>query len=162
MGSVARLALTCLLLLPLAACRVSFNAAPPPLPPLVPGTPAEQKPAVEAAVAIVEAFDRGEFDAAWNGGSAMLKQSVGRTAFIAVMANSRARLGRAGPRPAPRIGFASQVDPGGPVGEYAVFAVDSNFSGTVVTEKVVMVREAGRWKLGGYWMSSKLSFNKGK
>jgi hypothetical protein len=144
----------------LASCRFSVNAPPPALPPVTAGTPAQQRQAVEAGVAIVQGLDRGDFVAAWNDGSMMLKQAVGQDAFIALLANSRARLGKARSRPAPRIGFTSQVDPGGPIGEYAVFAVDSDFAGTVVTEKVVMIHEAGKWKLAGYWMNTGVTLGK--
>lgn len=140
-----------------AGCNIRFSTTPDEaLPPIEPGTKDQQREAFEAARSIVKAMDRGEFGAVWEASSRQLKDTAGKTVFTTLMSSTRKKLGTPSPRGAPRGGFTSRIDPGGPVGEYAVLWVDTDFSGKTVTEKVVMVKESGQWRLAGYFMNTRL------
>ncbi len=141
----------------LAGCNIRFSTTPDEsLPPIEPGTEVQQREAFEAARSIVKALDRGEFGAVWEASSRQLKDTAGKTVFTTLMSTTRKSLGKPAPRGAPRGGFTSKVDAQGPEGEYAVLWVDTDFGGKTVTEKVVMVKESGQWKLAGYFMNTKL------
>jgi hypothetical protein len=141
--------------LALAGCNVDVSTTPPPqLPPATPGTAAQRDEAFQAAKAIVKALDRGEFEQVWESSSGILKRSTHRLAFTSLMSGTRGILGQPAPRGAPRIGFARQIDPGLPEGDYAVIEVDTDFAGTTVAEKIVLARESGQWKLAGYFMNT--------
>jgi len=145
----------CLLLLSIAltGCNVSISTTPPEeLPPLTQGTIAQKTDAFEAAKTIVKALDRGQFDQVWDESGETLKGSTYKIAFAKFMSTTRGKLGQPAPRGAPRIGFSKKIDPNLPEGDYSVVEVDTNFSGRIVTEKVVLVRESGHWKLAGYFM----------
>lgn len=136
-------------------CNVQFSTTPPePLPPLQPGNQAQQQEAFLAAKSIVHGLDRGEFDAVWDASSAQMKSMINKTMFTGVMSATRKNLGKPEPRGAPRIGFASRVDADGPEGAYAVLWIETNFGGKAIAEKVVLVKESGRWKLAGYFMET--------
>jgi hypothetical protein len=147
----------------LGACKVSFNSNNSnSLPPAVAGNEQQQKEAFSAAKDIIHAIDRGEYSSVWKNSGDLLKNGSSEFVFTKMMEVTRGNLGKPKPRGLPRIGFASKVDENAPIGEYSVVMVDTDFNGTIVTEKIVMQRAAGEWKLVGYFMSSKTNFSAGK
>jgi hypothetical protein len=151
-----RFVLPILAALLLGACTVSFNSNNEnPLPPPVAGTEAQQAEAFAAAKDIIHAIDRGEYSSVWGNSGELLKNSANEFVFTKMLEVTRGNLGKPEPRGRPRIGFTSKVDQNAPVGEYCVLEVDTDFDGTIVTEKLVLERVSGKWKLAGYFMSSK-------
>jgi hypothetical protein len=147
------------LLVLLAGCTVSVSTEPPPaVPPLTEGTPEQQKEVLKVAKAIVHTLDRGEFDAAWEQSSNQFKTMAAKPVFVTMMTSTRGRLGKPAPRSTSRLGFGEQVDFNGPRGEYAIVEVDTTFGKRLIVEKVVLVREAGQWKLVGYFMRTTSNF----
>ena len=147
-----------LLVIALSGCNVSISTTPPEkLPSPTFGTTAQQAEAFEAAKAIVKALDRGAFDQVWEQSSETLKDSTFEAVFTKLMSATRGKLGQPAPRGAPRIGFSKKIDADLPDGDYSIVEVDTNFSGKVVTEKLVLTRESGRWKLAGYFMRTSAS-----
>jgi hypothetical protein len=143
------------LLMVLTGCNVSISTTPPEqLPPATPGTAAQQTEAFEAAKSIVKALDRGEFEQVWVKSSETLKRSTYQMVFIKAMSATRGKLGQPAPRGAPRIGFTRKIDPNLPDGDYSVVEVDTDFGGKIVTEKLVLTRESGQWRLAGYFMQT--------
>lgn len=141
------------LLMPLAGCNVSISTTPPePLPLAAAGTSAQQTEAFEAARTIVKALDHGQFEQVWVDSSETLKRSTYLIVFTKAMSATRGKLGQPAPRGTPRIGFAKKIDPNLPEGDYSVVEVDTDFGGEIVTEKLVLTRESGEWKLVGYFM----------
>lgn len=146
--------------LTLASCKVSVNSDnASALPPVTAGTSQQQAEAIRAAKQIILAMDRGEYAKIWADSSDALKQSAGEFVFVNLMKATRGALGKPKPRKQVRMGFTTKVDQDGPTGDYAVVEVDTDFGGSIVTEKVVMQRSAGSWKLAGYFMSSKKSYS---
>ncbi len=154
-----RLLLALLVLWVLCGCNVSVSTTPEKLTVAQPGTARQQAEAFEAAKSVVHAMDRGAFDEVWEGASQTLKNMTFKVVFTKTLSATRGKLGQPAPRGAPRIGFASRIDPGMPEGEFSVVEVDTNFNGSVVTEKVVMAREQGQWKLVGYFMNTQIRLN---
>lgn len=138
----------------MSGCNASISTTPPEKVPSSPGTLAEQTEAFEAAKSIVKSLDRKEFDQVWERSSKIMKGTTYKVVFIKLMSTTRSNLGKPAPRGAPRIGFSKTIDPGLPEGDYSIVEVDTNFSGKIVTEKVVLARESGQWKLAGYFMKT--------
>lgn len=139
----------------LTGCNVSVSTGTSDkLPPATPGTSAQQAEALEAAQSIVTAIDRGEFDQVWDHSGQLLRDSTYKVVFVKTMAGTRGNLGQPGSRGTPRVGFAKRIDPNAPEGNYSVVEVDTNFSGRTITEKVILSRESGQWKLVGYFMQT--------
>lgn len=147
-----------LLVVALSACNVSVSTTPAEkLPSATPGTPTQQAEAFEAAKAVVKALDRGAFDRVWEQSSMTLKDSTFEVVFTKLMSATRGKLGQPAPRGAARIGFLKKIDANLPEGDYSIVEVDTNFGGNIVTEKVVLIRESGQWKLAGYFMRTSAS-----
>lgn len=153
------LLLACLLA---SACTYSFSTGDAAvLPPAVAGTKAQNEEAFAAAKQIIHGLDHGQYAQVWDDSGAMLKSMASKEEFVRVIGALRDHLGAPKPRGAPRIGFTNRIDVKAPVGDYCLMTVDTDFSGTVVNEKVVMQKIDGKWKLVGYFLNSntKLSSN---
>lgn len=148
------------LLLALTGCNVSISTTPPEkLPPVTSGTVAQQTEVFTAARSIVKAMDRREFDQVWENSSQILKDSTFKAVFTRLLSATRGELGQPAPRGAPRIGFSRKIDAGLPEGDYSVVEVDTKFSRKTVTEKVILARESGQWRLAGYFMQTSSRLN---
>lgn len=119
--SVKRLSIAALLALLLSACTVSFDPSnTQKLPEPTAGTEAEQREAVKAARGYLGMIERAEYKALWRDAGPLLRNMTNETTFITslkVMKKTFAVL--PGSKPT-GLGFNTQVDPGGPVGEYVV------------------------------------------
>lgn len=141
----------------LAGCNIRFSTTPEvQLPPPEPGTEAQRLEINEVAESIVAALDRGEFDAVWEASGRQLKGSAGKRTFSGTLSVIRKQFQTPDSRQVAQIGFANQVDPGGPKGEYGIVWFDTTFGDTSVSEKVVMEKESGQWKLAGYFFVAKV------
>lgn len=155
-----RVLLPLIAILALASCKVSVNSGDPnPLPPVTAGTSQQREEAIAAAKSIIKTIDRGDYSKVWADSSDLLKDSAGEFVFVNLLKATRGNLGKPKPRNRVRVGFTSRVDPQAPIGEYCVLEVDTDFDGSLVTEKIVMLRSAGTWKLAGYFMSGKKTFS---
>jgi len=149
-----------LALLLMTGCSVSVDSGnEDKLPPAVQGTRSQNLEAFAAAKKIVHAIDREEYSGVWDDSSDILKESVSKFAFTKLLMTTRGNLGKPSPRGNPRIGFSSMIDRNAPTGDYCILIIDTDFNGTIVAEKLVMQRVSGKWKLAGYFMSSKATFN---
>ena len=154
-----RLAMLLLLSMCLCGCRVSVSTGPEKIA-VQRGTDEQRAEVLRATQSIVREMDKGKFDAVWDGSSQLLKDATFKVVFTKSLAATRGNLGKA-VRGDTRIGFSRKIDPNAPDGDYAVVEVDSNFGGTIVTEKVILARESRDWKLVGYFMNSTKKFGGG-
>ena len=143
-----------LLALLLSACTVSFD---PPnqqqeLPAPTAGTKAEQEEAVKAARGYMAMIDRGDHKALWLNAGPVLRDMSNETAFAMALKLTRKTMALLPGRKIEGLGFNTQADPGGPIGEYAVVIVVGRSGNLTATEKIVMQKEEGRWKLIGYFI----------
>ena len=53
------------------------------------------------------------------------------------------------------MGFNTQAEPGGPVGEYVMVQFVARAGDLTATERVVMQKEQGRWKIIGYFINKR-------
>jgi hypothetical protein len=149
-----RQSIAALLALLLSACTVSFD--PPSqqqLPKPTAGTKAEQKEAVGAAHEFLAMIDRGDYEAIWRKAGPVLRNMSNETAFITTLKVMRKTFFVLPGRKPERLGFYTQVDPGGPIGEYVVVFFVGRSGNLTCTEKVVMQKEQGQWKLTGYFIT---------
>ena len=141
----------------LAGCNIRFSTTPQEtLPPPEPGTEAQRLEINEAAELVVAALDRREFDAVWEASGRQFKDSTGKTAFTTSLSIIRKQFEKPDSRQVAQIGFADQVDPGGQKGEYGIVWFDTTFGDKAASEKVVMQKESGQWKLAGYLFTAKV------
>lgn len=148
--------LSIVVLLLLSACTVSFN---PPnaqqLPEPTAGTETEQREAVKAARGYLEMIDRGEYKAIWRDAGPLLRDMTNETAFITTLKVMKKTFALLPGRKPKGLGFNTQVDPGGPVGEYVVVIFEAKVGNLTATEKVVMQKEQGKWKIVGYFITKR-------
>ena len=145
-----------LLVLLLSACTLSFS--PPnqqPLPESTPGTTAEQQQALEAAKGFIEMRDRGDYEAIWLNAGPSLRDATNETAFTLTLKLAKKAFAVLPGRKPEGVGFNTQVDPGGPIGEYAVVQFVAHAGNLTATERVVMQKEQDSWKIIGYFITKR-------
>ena len=145
-----------LLALLLCACTVSFN--PPSqqqLPESTAGTPAEQQEALAAAQVFIGMIDRGDYDAIWLNAGPSLRDATNETAFIMTLKLAKKAFTLLPGREPESMGFNTQAEPGGPVGEYVMVQFVARAGDLTATERVVMQKEQGRWKIIGYFINKR-------
>lgn len=146
-----------LLALPLAACNVSVSTSPEKIV-AEPGTAEQRTEVLRVAHAIVAQMDQGQFDTVWDQSSQILKDATFRIVFAKTIGAGRGDLSHATSRAEPRIGFSKTIDSRAPEGEYSIVELDSVHGASHVTERLILAREAGQWKLAGYFVNSKRKF----
>lgn len=143
-------------LLLLAGCNVSFHSdSGSNLPRPTPGTQAQRDEAERAARDYLVMLDRGDYDATWDHAGPALRAQTNRFVWTNTMKLARKTLQAPPERSASDIGFTPKVDPNAPAGEYAFVAFQGTVGRVATTEKVVMQKEASRWKIVGYFMFSR-------
>ena len=125
-------------------------------PAALPHSEAEKAEVVETARSITGLMERGEYGKAWDGAGEAMKRMTPRSAFVTFMTASRSPLGQLGSRDTYRISFTRQIDPALPEGDYAMVEFDSAVEKKTVTERVVLGRVTGEWKLLGYFFDFKI------
>ena len=70
-------------------------------------------------------------------------------------------LGRPDDRSIEGYGFTPRIDPGAPVGEYVLVQFKTRSGNTTLTEKVVMQKEQGAWRIVGYFATRRAEFGTG-
>lgn len=117
--------------------------------------PAEDEAAVGLQVKeVLRLLDSGEADAVWDDASQTLQQSAPRAAFVARLKSMRGAVGELQDRTAKGIGFVTNM-PDAPPGYYAGAFFESRFAQATVEEKVVFVRQDGKWRVSGYFMTKR-------
>lgn len=151
-----------LIMLSIGACTFSVDSnSENELPPAVAGTQQQQDDAFNAAKDIIHAIDRGQYSKVWDDSSDIIKNNTNKFLFTKMLQGIRGNLGKPKPRGNPSIGFASKIDHNLPEGEYCILIIDTDFNGKIVTERVVMQRVSEKWKLAGYFVSTKIMFSTG-
>ena len=106
----------------------------------------------QAALQILQAIDREQAGALWDGASGVTRRSIQRAQFVGQIATARKALGA----PGSRIWTAVRregVEQGGelPPGLYASIEFSSRFQARAATELVSLrLDEDGRWRFSGY------------
>lgn len=55
-------------------------------------------------------------------------------------------------------GFSTQIDQNVPVGDYVLVQFVTKSGGMTMTEKVVMQKDEGRWKIIGYFITKRVEY----
>ncbi|MFT3808210.1 DUF4019 domain-containing protein [Arenimonas sp.] len=143
----------------LGACSVSFSpGGETGLPEPTPGTPAQQQEAVTAAREYIDMIDRGQYSRTWERAGPALKDLTNELVWTNTL-KLASKLSEGKPeREIQGLGFATQVDVGGPIGEYAFVVFASRSGGMSLSEKVVMQKAGGDWLIVGYFANKQTTF----
>ncbi|TKR30676.1 DUF4019 domain-containing protein [Luteimonas gilva] len=139
----------------LGACRVSVSTGNDKLPEPTPGTAAEQEEAEAAARRYLDFIDREQYDETWVRAGPALRDSTNKFMWTNVVKLAHKAFGTPPNRRLDGFGFTTRVDRNAPVGEYVLVQFKSPSGKTVTTEKVVMQKEAGTWKIVGYFVDTR-------
>lgn len=158
MTSSASIASGFLLLLVLAGCSVSFSPdAQAELPKPTAGTPSQQAEAIDAAREYLALIDDKKFGETWERAGSVLKDRTSEFWWTNALKASRALHG-SGDREIEGLGFTSQIETGVPVDDYVLVQFKSASGSTTLTEKIVMQKEQGTWKIIGYFATTHRKF----
>jgi hypothetical protein len=156
-------ALGALLLLPLllGGCKVAHAPdAQGELPAPTSGTAERQAEAAAAARGYLALIDAKQYDKTWEQAGSALKAMTSQFMWTSAL-KAASLLGRPDARTIEGFGFTSQVDPGGPIGDYVLVQFKTRSGATTLTEKVVMQKEQGTWKIVGYVATQRAEFGTG-
>lgn len=154
-------ALTFLFLL--AACTVSYSPdGQTSLPAPTPGTPAQQQEAVAAAREYTAMIDDGQYSRTWERAGPTLKGMTNEFVWTTMLKAAGKLIGGRPTRQVEGLGFTTQVDVGGPVGDYAVVLFKSRSGQLTLSEKVVMQKVGDAWLIVGYFVEKHRTFAAGK
>jgi Protein of unknown function (DUF4019) len=147
-----------LVLASLAGCKVNFNAGSANDHPIEAGTAEQQAVVTEAANAFLEKLDAGAIDETWQSASPYLVKFTNKTMWSSTLKTLRGSVGKFKARELAGTGFTDTVE-GAPHGEYAAIAFETSFSSGTVTEKVVLHKDKGKWKVLGYFLLKNFKVN---
>jgi hypothetical protein len=140
------------LLLALSGCSVSVDTnAPVALPAPTQGTQAQREEALAAARSHLALIDAHRYQESWQQTGPVLRGTINEFMWTNMLRATRG-LGTPTERQVRGGGFSTQVDPGGPLGDYAFVVFQSRSGDATLAEKVVMERDQGTWKIIGYFL----------
>jgi hypothetical protein len=146
----------------LSGCTFSFGPSQQQsLPEPKAGTAEEQKEAAEAARGYLSQIDSGDYEATWRNAGPALRGMTSEFAWINTLKLARKTFAILPGRKIEGFGFTTQVDANAPVGEYVLVQFVSRSGKLTATEKVVMQREHGKWKLVGYFITKRAEYKSG-
>jgi hypothetical protein len=148
-----------LLLLALTGCSVSFSPEPEAdLPTPTAGTTRQQTEAADAARQYLALIDSKEYEQTWDRAGSALKATTNKLMWTGLLKTSSHALGSPAQREIEGFGFTSQINAAVPVGDYVMVQFKSKSGNTTLTEKVVMQKEKGSWKIIGYFATKRTEF----
>src|SRR2546421_11718579 len=94
--------------------------------------------------------DDQKYEESWNQASAMFRGKVKQEQWVAALKRSREPLGALVSRTTSRVELATTLREA-PDGDYAIIHFNTAFANkSIVTERLTLVREDGRWKMAAY------------
>lgn len=151
-----------LLLLILSGCTVSFSPQPQAdLPESTAGSPPQQAEAAAAAREYLAMIDSAAYDETWERSGTALRDTSSRFVWTNMLKATSRSLGIDADRQVEGFGFTTQPDAAAPVGEYVLVQFKSRSGNATATEKVVMQKEQGAWKIVGYFITKRAEFGTG-
>lgn len=150
-----------LFLLVLCGCTVSFSPQPQAqadLPEPTAGSPPQQAEAEAAAREYLSMIDNAAYEETWERSGSALRDTTNRFVWTSMLKATSRSLGIDADRQVDGFGFTTQPDAGVPVGEYVLVQFKSKSGNATATEKVVMQREQGAWKIVGYFITKRAVF----
>ena len=145
--------------LALTACQVSFSeGSQQDLPEPTAGTPKQQAEAESAARRYLTLIDARQFDKTWEEAGPALKASSSRFVWTNTLKVASV-LKPPSARQVEGFGFTPRVDANAPEGEYVLVQFRSHAGNTTLIEKVVLQKDQGTWKIGGYFPTKRVGGN---
>ena len=94
--------------------------------------------------------DGQEYQESWNQASSMFRGQVSQEQWVKALQRSREPLGVLVSRASSRVELATSLR-GAPDGDYAIIHFNTAFMNkSVVTERLTLVKEDGRWQVAAY------------
>lgn len=142
--------------LALAGCSVSVSTDPGgKLPEPTAGTAAQQAEAEKAALRYLDLIDRGRYEDTWAQAGPALREATSGFMWVNTLKLTRKAFGVPPGRRVEGYGFSPRIDANAPVGEYVLVQFRSDGDRVVAIEKLVMQKEAGEWKIVGYFVEKR-------
>jgi len=149
------------LLVLLAGCRVSFTPSQDDKLPAPTAGTAEEREAVRlAAEGYLALIDSRQYAKTWESAGPVLKDMTNETLWVNTLRLAR-KMSLPEERKLQGFGFNTRVDNRAPEGEYVVVQYIGQEGSTTATEKMVLQRHEGQWKIIGYFVHKQVKFNAG-
>lgn len=148
--------------LSLAGCNVSFNSGNDSnLPETSSGSQSQQTEAEAAARSYLAMIDQKQYEKTWEQAGPALRSQSSEFAWVNMLKLARKTFTAITNRQVEGFGFSSQIDPNVPVGEYVLVQFKEVKGNVTTTEKVVMQKDQGKWKIVGYFIHKFSKFGSG-
>lgn len=152
-------AVVILLLLALTGCNVSFSSGSQAgLPTPTAGTASQQAEAAEAARQYLAMIDNQEYEKTWDRAGSALKATTNKLMWTNVLKASSKAFGSSAQRDIDGFGFTHKIEAAVPEGDYVTVLFVSKPGNKAHTEKLVMQKEQGSWKIIGYFATVRTEF----
>ncbi|HJR72459.1 MAG TPA: DUF4019 domain-containing protein [Luteimonas sp.] len=136
----------------LCGCKFSVSSGDEKLPAPTAGTAAEQEEAAAAARRYLALIDQEKYDETWRQAGPALRDETNNFLWRNTLKLTHKAFGTPANREIEGFGFSTRIEANVPVGEYVLVQFKSPSGNTTATEKVVMQKEAGAWKIVGYFV----------
>ena len=103
-------------------------------------------------------IDNEEYAATWDRAGPALRSATNRFMWTSVLKATSQALGIPSKREIEGFGFTTQIDANAPVGDYVLVQFKSTSGNATLTEKIVMQKEEGTWKIVGYFATKRTKF----
>jgi hypothetical protein len=139
-----------------ATAPAQAGAQPPPLPP----SPSQSVAILEASKAIgawLKLLDNGKYGEVWDQTGKLFKDTSPKDAWCKQVGAIRTALGPVVSRTSRQTDYKTQIDKGGPIGEYVTIHYDTVFQNQPngVEEITVMREKDGSWHSLGYYVTAR-------
>jgi hypothetical protein len=119
------------------------------------GTAAQRGEAEKAALRYLGLSDSGRYEDTWAQAGSALKGMTSEFMWVNTLKLTHKAFGTPPDRRIEGFGFSQRIEANVPVGEYVLVQFRSGDDRIVATEKLVMQKEAGEWKIVGYFVEKR-------
>ena len=139
------------ILFSIAGCNVSFNTENKTTPSNVSsGTSEQQAEAESAARSYLAMIDQKQYKETWLQVGPALSAQLNEFTWVNTLTLTRKAFDGGANRQVEGFAFTPQIEPHVPVGEYVLVQFKDIAGNVTTTEKVVMQKDGGKWKIVGY------------
>lgn len=157
-----KLLATVFALLLLTGCNVSFSSGEKnDQPQTASGSQEQQKEAEAAALSYLAMIDNNEFDKTWDLSGPALRAQSNKFAWTSMLKMARKTFAVGSRRELDGFGFSTRIDSNAPVGDYVLVQFKGTSGRVTTTEKVVMQKDQGTWKIVGYFVNKHAQLGSG-
>ena len=146
----------------LTGCNISFNSGENSNLPEANGGSQEQQTQAEAAArSYLAMIDQKQYEKTWQQAGPALRDQSSEFAWVNTLKLARKAFAASANRQVEGFGFTPQIDPSVPTGEYVLVQFKEVAGAVTTTEKVVMQKDQGKWRIIGYFINKNSQFGEG-